>query len=124
MQLFASIHRITAPTYVPSEEDVLRARAKSTAAVETRFWMGDLSIHMFDVGGQRSERKKWIYCFERYASCSISLSFFFLYFAFRACFAALYSIVIFRSLLRLSPRLPHMFRWTAGHGAYGTLCTE
>lgn len=22
------------------------------------------SIHMFDVGGQRSERKKWIHCFE------------------------------------------------------------
>ncbi|KAJ7117096.1 heterotrimeric G-protein alpha subunit, GPA3-like protein [Mycena epipterygia] len=65
---FASIHRIAAPTYVPSEEDVLRARAKSTAIIETRFWMGDLSIHMFDVGGQRSERKKWIHCFESVTS--------------------------------------------------------
>jgi len=26
--------------------------------------MGQLSIRMFDVGGQRSERKKWIHCFE------------------------------------------------------------
>ena len=25
-------------------------------------------IHMFDVGGQRSERKKWIYCFESVTS--------------------------------------------------------
>ncbi|KAJ7899672.1 heterotrimeric G-protein alpha subunit, GPA3-like protein [Mycena leptocephala] len=65
---FASIHRIAAPTYVPSEEDVLRARAKSTAIIETRFWMGDLMIHMFDVGGQRSERKKWIHCFESVTS--------------------------------------------------------
>ncbi|KAJ7768807.1 hypothetical protein B0H16DRAFT_1780818 [Mycena metata] len=31
------IHRITSPTYVPSEEDVLRARARSTAIIETRF---------------------------------------------------------------------------------------
>ncbi|KAK7053560.1 heterotrimeric G-protein alpha subunit [Favolaschia claudopus] len=65
---FSSIHRIAAPTYVPSEEDVLRARAKSTAIIETRFWMGDLMIHMFDVGGQRSERKKWIHCFESVTS--------------------------------------------------------
>ncbi|KAJ7049063.1 G-protein alpha subunit-domain-containing protein, partial [Mycena amicta] len=61
---FNSIHRIAVPTYVPSEEDVLRARAKSTAIIETMFCVGDLSIHMFDVGGQRSERKKWIHCFE------------------------------------------------------------
>ncbi|KAF8154375.1 heterotrimeric G-protein alpha subunit, GPA3-like protein [Mycena galopus ATCC 62051] len=65
---FSSIHRIAAPTYVPSEEDVLRARAKSTAIIETRFMMGDLMIHMFDVGGQRSERKKWIHCFESVTS--------------------------------------------------------
>ncbi|KAJ7135282.1 heterotrimeric G-protein alpha subunit, GPA3-like protein [Mycena crocata] len=65
---FSQIHRIAAPTYMPSEEDVLRARAKSTAIIETRFWMGDLSIHMFDVGGQRSERKKWIHCFESVTS--------------------------------------------------------
>ncbi|KAJ6596622.1 heterotrimeric G protein alpha subunit C [Mycena sp. CBHHK59/15] len=64
LYFFASIHRIAAPTYVPSEEDVLRASAKSTAITETRFWMGGLSIHMVDVGGQRSERKKWIHCFE------------------------------------------------------------
>ncbi|KAJ7277377.1 heterotrimeric G-protein alpha subunit, GPA3-like protein [Mycena rebaudengoi] len=68
LYFFAAIHRIAAPTYEPSEEDVLRARAKSTAIMETRFFMGDLSIHMFDVGGQRSERKKWIHCFESVTS--------------------------------------------------------
>jgi guanine nucleotide-binding protein subunit alpha len=26
---------------------------------------------MFDVGGQRSERKKWIHCFERYVSVAL-----------------------------------------------------
>jgi guanine nucleotide-binding protein G(i) subunit alpha len=49
-------------------EDVLRARAKTTAITETRFPMGQLSIHMVDVGGQRSERKKWIHNFESVTS--------------------------------------------------------
>ncbi|KAF8183299.1 guanine nucleotide binding protein, alpha subunit [Mycena galopus ATCC 62051] len=65
---FSSIHRIAAPTYVPSEDDVLRARAKSAAIIETRCWMGDLMIHMFGVGGQRSERKMWIHYFESVTS--------------------------------------------------------
>jgi len=41
---------------------------KSVGIAETRFTMGQLSIHMFDVGGQRSERKKWIHCFESVTS--------------------------------------------------------
>jgi hypothetical protein len=31
---------------------------------ETHFQIGDLKYKLFDVGGQRSERKKWIHCFE------------------------------------------------------------
>ena len=31
---------------------------------ETIFDLGQLTYRMFDVGGQRSERKKWIHCFE------------------------------------------------------------
>ncbi|KIM27600.1 hypothetical protein M408DRAFT_71246 [Serendipita vermifera MAFF 305830] len=65
---FSEILRIGSPDYVPSEADVLRARAKSSGIAETRFNMGQLSIHMFDVGGQRSERKKWIHCFEAVTS--------------------------------------------------------
>jgi guanine nucleotide-binding protein subunit alpha len=59
---FANIRKIGAADYVPDEADVLRARTKTTGISETRFNMGQLSIHMFDVGGQRSERKKWIHC--------------------------------------------------------------
>ncbi|EJT50515.1 G-protein alpha-subunit [Trichosporon asahii var. asahii CBS 2479] len=51
---FANIRRIAAPDYIPNEADVLRARTKTTGISETRFNMGQLSIHMFDVGGQRS----------------------------------------------------------------------
>ncbi|KAI0737240.1 G-protein alpha subunit [Daedaleopsis nitida] len=65
---FTEALRIGAPNYVPTEIDVLRARATSRGITETRFSLGPLSIHMFDVGGQRSERKKWIHCFESVTS--------------------------------------------------------
>ncbi|SAL97318.1 hypothetical protein [Absidia glauca] len=65
---FGEIKRLGRPDYVPDVQDVLRARNKTTGISETRFTMGQLGIHMFDVGGQRSERKKWIHCFEAVTS--------------------------------------------------------
>ncbi|KAF5322853.1 hypothetical protein D9619_002293 [Psilocybe cf. subviscida] len=65
---FGEVLRIGTAGYLPNETDVLRARAKTVGIKETRFNMGQLSIHMFDVGGQRSERKKWIHCFESVTS--------------------------------------------------------
>lgn len=65
---FEQANRIASFSYCPSKEDVLRARAKTTAITETRFPLGQLSIHMVDVGGQRSERKKWIHNFESVTS--------------------------------------------------------
>uniref|UniRef100_A0A1I8EL33 Guanine nucleotide-binding protein G(I) subunit alpha n=1 Tax=Wuchereria bancrofti TaxID=6293 RepID=A0A1I8EL33_WUCBA len=52
------------PGYVPTQDDILRTRVKTTGIVETHFTYKDLHFKMFDVGGQRSERKKWIHCFE------------------------------------------------------------
>ncbi|WFD32600.1 Guanine nucleotide-binding protein alpha-2 subunit [Malassezia sp. CBS 17886] len=60
---FDSAQRIAAPEY-----DVLHARSKTIGVSETHFSMGQLSIHLVDVGGQRSERKKWIHCFEAVTS--------------------------------------------------------
>ncbi|KAG7100073.1 guanine nucleotide-binding protein subunit alpha [Marasmius oreades] len=65
---FSEVLRIGSPQYIPNETDVLRARQRTTTISETRFTMGQLSIHMFDVGGQRSERRKWIHCFESVTS--------------------------------------------------------
>ncbi|KAH8147491.1 uncharacterized protein LAJ45_08318 [Morchella importuna] len=61
---FDSIDRIAQPDYLPTDQDVLRSRVKTTGITETTFIIGDLTYRMFDVGGQRSERKKWIHCFE------------------------------------------------------------
>ncbi|KAI8977923.1 guanine nucleotide binding protein, alpha subunit [Pilobolus umbonatus] len=61
---FDSIDRIGDAAYIPTDQDVLRSRVKTTGITETTFVIGDLTCRMFDVGGQRSERKKWIHCFE------------------------------------------------------------
>uniref|UniRef100_A0A8B9L4E1 Adenylate cyclase-inhibiting G alpha protein n=1 Tax=Astyanax mexicanus TaxID=7994 RepID=A0A8B9L4E1_ASTMX len=58
------LDRISSAAYVPTQQDVLRTRVKTTGIVETHFTFKDLHFKMFDVGGQRSERKKWIHCFE------------------------------------------------------------
>ncbi|KAK6462255.1 guanine nucleotide binding protein, alpha subunit [Scheffersomyces coipomensis] len=63
--LLSDIDRITNPDYLPSVNDILRTRKKTSGIFDFRFQMGrGLNIHMYDVGGQRSERKKWIHCFD------------------------------------------------------------
>lgn len=59
-----ALDRIARPGYIPTQQDVLRTRVKTTGIVETNFAFKGLNFKLFDVGGQRSERKKWIHCFE------------------------------------------------------------
>lgn len=61
---FDNIDRITAEGYVPNVTDVIRTRKQTSGIYDTRFQLEDIRIHLFDVGGQRSERKKWIHCFD------------------------------------------------------------
>lgn len=49
---------------MPTDQDILRARLRTTGISETIFDLGSLTYRMFDVGGQRSERKKWIHVFD------------------------------------------------------------
>ena len=58
------LRRISGPHYIPTEQDVLKARVRTTGIVQTQFTYESLRFKMFDVGGQRSQRKKWIHCFE------------------------------------------------------------
>jgi len=57
------IEEIEKPGYIPSEEDVIRSRVKTTGIVEMKFKFNDSEFEIMDVGGQRNERKKWIHCF-------------------------------------------------------------
>ncbi|CAN3365543.1 guanine nucleotide-binding protein alpha-2 subunit [Diutina catenulata] len=60
-----NIDRIASAQYIPNTDDILRTRKKTSGIYDFRFQMGNgLKIHMYDVGGQRSERKKWIHCFD------------------------------------------------------------
>ena len=61
---FNNIERMFDTDWIPDDQDMLHARLRTTGITETLFEMGHLSFRMMDVGGQRSERKKWIHCFE------------------------------------------------------------
>ncbi|RYO99736.1 hypothetical protein DL764_006724 [Monosporascus ibericus] len=58
------LDRLWQKDYIPTDQDLLQSRLKTTGITETVFDLGQLTYRMFDVGGQRSERKKWIHCFE------------------------------------------------------------
>ena len=59
---------ISMPSYIPDEQDVLRARVRTLGIVETRFNLKNLRFRLVDVGGQRAHRRKWIHCFEGVAA--------------------------------------------------------
>jgi len=54
---------VRTPDYAPSSQDMLRCRVLTQGIFETRFTIEKVNFHMFDVGGQRDERRKWIQCF-------------------------------------------------------------
>ena len=61
---FHKIKEILNPSYKPDQQDVLQSRVQTTGIVETSFKSGNITYQIFDVGGQRSERRKWLHCFD------------------------------------------------------------
>lgn len=72
---FSFLNRIQAvrqPDYIPDTQDILFCRIKTTSIskiefevpVPKRFGGGMAQFWMYDVGGQRGERKKWIQVFD------------------------------------------------------------
>ena len=59
-----SLSRIGGKHYQPTEQDILRTRVKSTGITETVFTYNKVRFKLVDVGGQRSERRKWVNCFQ------------------------------------------------------------
>ena len=50
--------------YVATTEDLLRSRVRTSGIVEEVYTIDEVVFVMYDVGGQRNERKKWIHCFD------------------------------------------------------------
>ncbi|TFK38768.1 heterotrimeric G-protein alpha subunit, GPA2-like protein [Crucibulum laeve] len=61
---YSSLDRLFDPAYQPTEQDIIRARARTIGITETTFNLRDHEMLMVDVGGQKSERRKWIHCFQ------------------------------------------------------------
>ncbi|XP_030598105.1 guanine nucleotide-binding protein G(q) subunit alpha-like isoform X1 [Archocentrus centrarchus] len=62
------LDRISDTGYLPTQQDVLRVRVPTTGIIEYPFDLEGVVFRMVDVGGQRSERRKWIHCFEKVTS--------------------------------------------------------
>lgn len=61
---FDHLDNFARPDYVCTDEDILKGRIKTTGITESDFTIGTSKFRVLDAGGQRSERKKWIHCFE------------------------------------------------------------
>uniref|UniRef100_A0A6A7G7U2 G-protein subunit alpha 8 n=2 Tax=Hirondellea gigas TaxID=1518452 RepID=A0A6A7G7U2_9CRUS len=64
MYYFQNVFRFVELGYVPSEEDIIMARIRTTGMFMTNFDSPPVHWRIVDVGGQRSERKKWIKFFD------------------------------------------------------------
>ncbi|XP_061539069.1 guanine nucleotide-binding protein subunit alpha-11-like [Phycodurus eques] len=64
----SQLDRIAEPDYIPTEQDVLRVRFPTTGIHDYSFTINKITLRIVDVGGQKSERRKWIHCFENVTS--------------------------------------------------------
>ncbi|GAV03120.1 hypothetical protein RvY_13596 [Ramazzottius varieornatus] len=52
------------PNYLPNNEDILRVRVRTTSIHEYAFEIEKAFFTVVDVGGQKTERRKWIHAFD------------------------------------------------------------
>eukprot|EP01126_Amoeba_proteus_P033784 TRINITY_DN3331_c0_g2_i7.p1 TRINITY_DN3331_c0_g2~~TRINITY_DN3331_c0_g2_i7.p1 ORF type:complete len:361 (-),score=52.20 TRINITY_DN3331_c0_g2_i7:621-1544(-) len=59
----SNVDRFVQPNFHPTKQDILMARRKTVGIYETIFVHEGVQVSLVDVGGQRSERRKWLHCF-------------------------------------------------------------
>ncbi|KAL8163526.1 UNVERIFIED_CONTAM: Guanine nucleotide-binding protein subunit alpha-13 [Gekko kuhli] len=63
-----NLDKLGEPDYLPSQQDILLARRPTKGIHEYDFEIKNVPFKMVDVGGQRSERKRWFECFDSVTS--------------------------------------------------------
>uniref|UniRef100_A0A8C0AH35 G protein subunit alpha 13 n=1 Tax=Bos mutus grunniens TaxID=30521 RepID=A0A8C0AH35_BOSMU len=63
-----NLDKLGEPEYIPSQQDILLARRPTKGIHEYDFEIKNVPFKMVDVGGQRSERKRWFECFDSVTS--------------------------------------------------------
>lgn len=63
-----NLDKLGEPDYIPSQQDILFARRPTKGIHEYDFEIKNVPFKMVDVGGQRSERKRWFECFDSVTS--------------------------------------------------------
>jgi GTPase SAR1 family protein len=61
---FNKIDVIRSPDFLPDKDDIIHARVRTSGIVTEKYNIDGTLFEMYDVGGQRNERRKWIHCFE------------------------------------------------------------
>ena len=62
-EYLSDLTRIADVQYAPTEHDVLISRVRTTQVTVERYMIEEAEFEVHDVGGQRSERKKWLNSF-------------------------------------------------------------
>lgn len=63
-EYLSDLTRIVDVKYIPTEYDILISRVRTTQVTVERYIIEGIEFEVYDVGGQRSERRKWVNCFE------------------------------------------------------------
>ena len=58
------LDEISQESYLPNNEDLIRVRVRTTGILQDVFEMNGRMFRIVDMGGQRSERKKWVLQFD------------------------------------------------------------
>ncbi|CAD6186794.1 unnamed protein product [Caenorhabditis auriculariae] len=59
-----NLKRITVYDFIPSDEDILRSRVPTSGVVQYSIMLKNFRFSIFDVGGQRAQRRKWLHVFD------------------------------------------------------------